>query len=90
MTSDYPERDHGYGKPPDVEGVPTIVSVNEGLPPCPNCGCERTFTVRVVLKEGPPQLRVPEGSEIIGLYPGCAACPWAGPMMMTALPPTKT
>lgn len=84
--SDYPERDHGYGKPPEVKGAPVVVDTHEGLPPCPNCGCKTTFTLRVVLASTPAYLRCPDGYEPIGIYPGCPACPWAGPMVMTSLP----
>jgi len=90
--SDYPERDHGYqkvgsGGPEDVVGPPVVLTEMDAPDAaCPHCGCGRLFLIEVELAEAatPPQLRVPEGSRVVGIYPGCPACPWAGPMMTTA------
>jgi hypothetical protein len=84
MSSDYPEREYGYGKPPKPIGAPVAVEA-EGLPPCPHCGCVRTFSLTVKLEAGPPQLRVPEGCVPVGTYIGCPACPFASPMISTAV-----
>jgi hypothetical protein len=90
--SEQPLRDHGYqkigtGGPEDVIGPPIVLSefADHGAA-CPHCGCEKLFLIEVELAKPatPPRLRVPEGSKVIGIYPGCPACPWAGPMMTTA------
>jgi hypothetical protein len=40
---------------------------------CPLCGCDRTFGVKVRLKN-------PELGEVWGHYRGCACCEWASSM----------
>ena len=77
-------RDYGYGDSPEVAGQPKVLGfISE---PCPNCACIPTFQIEVVMAEPPSQLRVPPGSHAVGTYVGCAACPWASPMMTTARP----
>lgn len=47
---------------------------------CPNCYCSHTFSIEVDVEH--PLL---VGQKGLGIYVGCAACPWASPMvMMTA------
>ncbi len=92
-NGDYTERDHGYGTSPDPTGVPIIEDFDgtgSNAPVvCPNCKAERLFSVAVAV-EAPPMLRVPDGSEAISHYIGCAACPWASPAMISARPKKET
>lgn len=91
MTKKNP-RNHGYGKPPEVKGIPEVGDRAEGVPACPHCGCETLFYITVELEEdnsdpGIRALRKPEGPyQIKGRYIGCPACPWASPMMTSAVP----
>ena len=73
-------RDHGYGPSPEPDGPAEITrTVDEK---CPNCQSKTLFMLRIKLKdEGSAQLlkgtRSPAGE-----YIGCAACPYASPMVM--------
>jgi hypothetical protein len=74
-------RDYGLGESTQyVTGPPTIRGW-KSTTFCPNCAGETVFTVQVPVVH--PDL-ASEGGKGIGTYEGCAACPWAGPMVMTA------
>lgn len=75
-------RDHGFGKSPEVTGVPTVVEPVKNTT-CPNCQCTSLYLVQVPVK-GPSMLRVPQGRKAYSTYVGCPACPWASPAMLTA------
>lgn len=47
---------------------------------CPNCGCQKLFLISVDVRDY-PQLR---GGSGYGEYIGCAACPFASPMVVIA------
>jgi len=84
----HPERDHGFGVPPEPTEPPTAKACEpiDGIKPvCPACGCESLHEIRQPV-EAPSLLRVPEGSRAVGLYLGCPACPYASPMAVTAVP----
>lgn len=51
------------------------------LPQCPICGCDKLYDIAVDVKH--PQL-TGDGSGV-GMYVGCPACPFASPMLMTAV-----
>lgn len=75
----FPERDHGYGDSPDVIGPPRV---GPEIPaPCPNRGCAHLYLIEVTV-------RLPGGREGMGSYGGCAACPYASPMV--TLVPQRT
>jgi hypothetical protein len=77
-------RDYGLGDSTQhVRGVPIIKGKAEGLPACPNCGCETTFEIEVNVEH-----HLLRGNKGIGTYVGCAACPMATPMVMRATTPT--
>ena len=80
-------RDHGFGDAPKIVGAPVI---GEKLAhKCPNCGCVGLFAVEVEVANPSPLLKRPERPhKIVGRYMGCAACPWASPMM-TAVEPLE-
>lgn len=46
---------------------------------CPHCECEKLFEIEVDVKG--PNLK---GGLGVGYYLGCAACPWASPMIAIA------
>lgn len=71
----FPERDYGYGDPPTPDGAPRVV--DEASAPCPSCGCERVFLIKVSFS-ALPQF---DGDPGVGVYTGCPACPWASPMV---------
>ena len=77
-------RDYGFGDSPKVVGAPRLMGY--APEPCPHCGCDPVFKVEAMLEEAPPHLKVPPGHEVVGVYVGCAACPWASPMMTSARP----
>ena len=93
MKSMFKERD--YGIPTDNLGdlgTPELVDSKSTHIACPNCGCKDTFSVKIrvnnVNSKDPAVnlLRgVTSGGVIFGNYVGCPACPWASPMMMTAV-----
>jgi hypothetical protein len=75
-------RNHGYGDSPKVKGPPSVTSQLPG--PCPHCGCGQVFDIKVEVDETSvhPMLRRPdEPHRVVGRYIGCAACPWASPMI---------
>lgn len=73
------ERNHGYGDSPKVDGQPVILSdIKE---PCPNCGGKTMFMIEVDLEEDPRFKILGGDGTPIGVYAGCAACPYASPMM---------
>jgi hypothetical protein len=77
-------RDHGFGDAPKVVGVPIV---GEKLSEkCPSCGCQTLFGIEVEVDGPSPLLRRPAGPhKIVGRYVGCPACPWASPMMTSAV-----
>lgn len=81
-------RDHGFGDSPKINGVPVVGE--KVLHQCPNCGCVGLFPIEVEIANPSPLLRLPdEPHKVVGRYQGCAACPWASPMMtmVERLPP---
>lgn len=74
-------RNHGYEKPEDVGSVLDIprISGDAGLE-CPNCGCKQTYHIMVMVEN-----RLLKGGKGVGNYIGCPACPYASPMMTTAI-----
>ena len=74
----YKERDHGYGDPPEPSEPPTVVSHIEAE--CPNCGCKGMFIISVTFDED-ADLPLKGKGKAKGTYAGCAACPYASPMM---------
>ena len=46
---------------------------------CPHCKCEKLFEIEVDV-DGPALA----GGSGVGYYMGCAACPWASPMIAIA------
>ena len=79
---DYPERDHGYGKPPEVIGVPKVIETTEQAQAtgngCPNCGCITLYMIEVEVVAP----KILKGDRAKGVYAGCPACPWASSMMI--------
>jgi len=72
-------RDYGLGDSTEnVTSKPRLVSgqLDEA---CPNCGGIALFGIHVDVEH--PNLK---GSKGTGFYVGCAACPYASPMLMTA------
>ena len=72
-------RSYGLGES-TVIGAPVIgesVDIE-----CPYCHAPKTFEIRVKVN-APPLLRISKGGEAIGRYIGCAACPFASPMVTT-------
>lgn len=59
-----------------IEGVPQL-GPRLADKKCPNCGCEGLFQITVEVK-GLPGLNSERGT---GTYVGCAACPFASPMV---------
>lgn len=80
-------RDHGLGSAAKANGTPRVTGqLNEQ---CPHCGCDRVYSIEVEIADPPPTLRRPPGPHrVIGRYLGCAACPWASPMMASCAPVT--
>jgi hypothetical protein len=78
MQNKDPLRDYGLGDSTKfVTSIPTVTGIVQE--PCPNCGCQSVYKIEVPVNH--PMLR---GNVGHGIYLGCAACPWASPMMMTA------
>jgi hypothetical protein len=76
----YPERHYGLGDPTSMlRGKPRIVGELPAAT-CPHCECARLFKIEIDVEN--PLLK---GGKGIGTYIGCAACPWASPMLMQAL-----
>lgn len=61
-----------------VKSPPRIANSSEHI--CPNCKGKTIFEIEVDVNH--PQLR--SESKQVGRYLGCAACPYASPMIMTA------
>lgn len=77
-------REYGLGSPDAfIRGVPQLVGGPMPMA-CPICGGETLFALLVNV-ENPLLL----GSKGIGSYVGCAACPYASPMVMRALETRK-
>jgi len=79
-----PLRDYGFGDSPKVDGPPRLMGY--APEPCPHCSCTPVFKIEAILEEAPPNLKVPPGHQVVGMYVGCAACPWASPMITRAQP----
>jgi hypothetical protein len=75
-------RDHGFGDSPEVRKPPRLGDHLEES--CPHCGCSPVFMVEVDVVNPPAQLHMPKGSKAVGQYVGCAACPYASPMVTVA------
>lgn len=74
-------RSYGLGDSTEiVRGTPRIKAEITDLPPCPICGCKKLFQVEVDVEN--PLLK---GGKGIGHYIGCAACPFASPMLAVAV-----
>ena len=72
-------RDYGMVDPtPFVRGAPRITG--EAIGPCPHCKCPTLYHVQVNVEM--PMLKTGKG---IGEYVGCAACPWASPMVSRSI-----
>lgn len=80
-------RDYGLGDEPKVEGSPKVGERLEEE--CPHCGAHGIFQITVIIKNPPSYLKVLKGKVPVGRYMGCAACPWASPMMTTAGTPAN-
>ena len=78
-------RTHGNKASPNVKGAPRVEVLDDvdksfklvthTYDGCPACGTETVFRVTVDLEEN-------EYGADIGVYAGCAACPWASPMQL--------
>ncbi len=89
----FEERD--YGIPTDdlgELGTPELVDTKSTKIACPNCACKDTFAVKIRINNvssKAPSVKllrgVTNGGVVYGNYVGCPACPWASPMMMTAV-----
>ena len=74
-------RDHGLGIHGRPVGPPRVSRALPGPEAtCPHCGCEGLYEVSVRMTG----VRILAGGEGKGKYLGCAACPWAGPMVVVA------
>ena len=71
-------RNHGYELTGSVLDIPRI-SGDAGLE-CPNCGCKQPYHIMVMVEN-----RLLKGGKGVGNYIGCPACPFASPMMTTAI-----
>lgn len=73
-------RDYGLGNPGSPVGNPRLASP-EPLTDmaCPNCKGETLFTIHVDMEN-----ELLRGGMGTGTYVGCAACPWASPMMLVS------
>lgn len=77
--SDRNLRDYGLGESTGmVRGVPRVG--DRVTQECPNCHCRTLFWIEVDVVN--PLLI---GGKGLGNYMGCAACPWASPMLMAAV-----
>lgn len=73
-------RHYGMGDPTKmVRGVPRIVGQSDFPTPCPICGCRTLYDVEVDI-----EMALLISGRGTGKYIGCAACPFASPMMMVA------
>lgn len=73
-------REYGLG---DIrtDGPPRVKRLTQELPACPNCGCASMAELEVNVVDA--RLKSGKG---IGRYIGCPACPFASPMVCTAMP----
>jgi hypothetical protein len=84
----HPERDHGMHDPgAEVAGRPVARPLDEAMQKrvdaeggCPNCGCREVMEITIPMNN--PRLKGGMGR---GRYLGCPACPWASPMVTSAL-----
>ena len=77
------DRDYGYGDSPEPTGPPEIKSgpLDES---CPNCEGKTLFMLEVTVPNNPLMAGMLGSKEGVGVYMGCAACPYASPMMTRA------
>jgi len=77
------DRDYGYGDSPEPLEPPEIKSgpLDES---CPNCEGKTLFMLEVTVKNIPLMAGMLGSKEGVGVYMGCAACPFASPMMTRA------
>lgn len=74
-------REYGYGSSQEfVKSIPRVVSKADGVPACPNCGCETLYDIELEVQH--PMLAGDGKGK--GRYIGCPACPFASPMIMAA------
>jgi len=76
-------RDYGYGDSPEPTKPPEIKSgpLDES---CPNCEGKTLFMLEVTVPNNPVMAGMLGSKEGVGVYMGCAACPFASPMMTRA------
>lgn len=76
-------RDYGYGESPDPVKPPEIKAgpLDE---PCPNCEGKALFHIEVEVLNNLMMEGMLDSKEGVGVYMGCAACPYASPMMTRA------
>lgn len=77
------DRDYGYGESPDPVKPPEI-KAGPNDSPCPNCKGNTLFLIEVTVPSNPRMKGMLDSKEGIGVYMGCAACPYASPMMTRA------
>ena len=85
MSSSNP-RNHGLGIQGHPAAPPQVVkALTDPGAVCPHCECVGLYeiTVRMVA------VSAVVGGQGLGMYLGCAACPWAGPMVIVADPAPK-
>jgi hypothetical protein len=70
-------RDYGLGNSSKPTGKPKVVAKAGTI--CPYCLSDTTFIIEVEVDNG-----YLIGGKGIGVYVGCAACPWASPMLSYA------
>ena len=73
--SKYPQRDYGYRDSPQVI-IPPIIKDEVQNESCPECKGKTLFVIEVGLENEV------NDRESAGVYIGCAACPYASPMMI--------
>lgn len=79
MTNDNP-RDHGYGPSPEPK-IPPEIKSGPLEHECPNCNGMTLFQLEVTVDNNPLMEGMLGSKEGVGIYLGCAACPYASPMM---------
>jgi len=78
----HPEREYGlpsHGDHYETAGKATLTSGTPESEPCPNCDNQTVFALSVPLTS-----EMLKGGKGIGHYFGCAACPFATPMIALA------
>jgi len=79
----HPERKYGLGAHGEPEGAPWVDQEVPGADAvCPSCECKTVYSIKVVMVNVP----ILSGGRGLGSYIGCAACPWASPMVIVAAP----